>query len=350
MILRDGGPGFSQFAVTNVCNASCRFCNFSLNGINGREKRFVDVGESLSALKNLYRNGIRYIVVTGGEPLLHPCLEEILSGARVLGMTLVLVTNAALLSAHRLSRLIGCGVSSFLISIDAADPELHESHRGLPGVCRKIEQANHIIRQTGLRSTASVTMSRLLNYDALPPFLEQLGFSSVSFSYPVTRLDSSYLSFSDSDLVTYSPLELIEAFERVERLKTRIHVVNPTESIQEMKRLLRGEKQRYACYAGYKYFYLDWNLDLWRCQNWSRPLCPADEFDGSQRVFDGCTRCMLDCYRDSSVMHHIGVSIHNAYQSLAHLKVKSAVTALMRRSNMGSIRALMEDSDWVRHL
>ena len=49
------------------------------------------------------------------------------------------------------------------------------------------------------------------DYDKLPAFLESLGFKSCTFSYPLTSLASSYLSFSDSGLVNYSKDELLRA-------------------------------------------------------------------------------------------------------------------------------------------
>lgn len=76
-------------------------------------------------------------------------------------------------------------------------------------------------------------------------------------------------------------------------------------------------------------------------------MCSIYEFDGSQRVRDGCTRCMIDCYRDSSVMQGIGVSIHDAYQALRSGRPGDAGRALARRSNAGSIRSLLEELPWL---
>ena len=66
------------------------------------------------------------------------------------------------------------GLSSLIISIDAAEAEAHERNRGLPGVCDKVRAANETAREIGLHATASVTMSKLVDYDALPGFLESL--------------------------------------------------------------------------------------------------------------------------------------------------------------------------------
>ncbi|HEX2380285.1 MAG TPA: radical SAM protein [Methyloceanibacter sp.] len=347
LVLEDGGPGFCQFALNNACNARCGFCGFALDKLQRKDWHYVEREGALEAIDILYRRAVRYLVLTGGEPMLHPDILEIVQRASRLGMKVLLVTNAGLLKPHRIRELAAAGLSSFIISIDAADAATHERNRGLPGVCERIREANAVIDELGLHSTASVTMSRLVDYDALPDFLKSLGFKAVTFSYPLTKLDSNFLSFSDSDLVNYSDAELLQAFEQVKALKKRFAVVNPTASIEEMQRYVRGQEQRFPCLGGFQYFYLDWHLDLWRCHNWDRPMCHIKDFDGSQRVRDGCTKCMIDCYRDSSVMQHIGMAAHDAYQSFKRGYLRAGVAALTRKGNLGSIHAALEQLPWL---
>ncbi len=346
-VLEDGGPGFCQFAVTNACNAGCAFCNFAAGSLPREARTFVSRDDALDAVDILYRRGIRYLVITGGEPLLHPGLGAVVEGAAKKGMKAILVTNGALLSPDRARELAAAGLSSFIVSIDAASAEAHERNRALPGVCEKIRRANGALRELGLQSTASVTMSRLVDYDALPGFLRALGFDAVTFSYPLASLESSFLGYSASPVVRFTDEELLAAFERVKRLRKRFPVVNPTPSLEEMQRFIRGETQRFPCLGGFLYFYLDWNLDLWRCHFWDRPMCHVREFDDSRRIRDGCTRCMIDCYRDSSVMHHIGVSAHDAYAALRKGDLRGAVRSALRRGNLGSIRAVVEKLPWL---
>ena len=110
-----------------------------------------------------------------------------------------------------------------------------------------------------------------------------------------------------------------------------MQVLNPSASIEEMKRYIAGGEQKFPCLGGYKYFYLDWNLMMWRCHNWAEPMCHISEFDETKLVRDGCTKCMIDCYRDSSVMHHIGVSVHDSYQAFKQGKVGEGFKALGRK-------------------
>lgn len=347
-VLDKGGPGVCYFAINNACNARCDFCNFSLDKLPKPMWKFVDFDKACEALDVLVRNDIAYLIIFGGEPLLHPDVVAIVREARARGLTVLLISNGAKLRAPLIHELADAGVSNFIISIDAATPQVHEDNRGLPGVCEKIAHANRAIKETGRTSIASVTMSRLVDFDALPGFLRSLGFDCVSFSYPINDLGSSFLAHSDSDLVTFRPEELDALFVRIKAMKKKFRVNNPSASIDDMRRMLRGEQQRFECLGGYRYFHLDWNLDVWRCHYWHEPMCSIWDFDEQQYVRDGCTACMIDCYRDSSVMQHVAVSMHDAWQAAADGRIGDAAKAIVRPSNAISVGALLEEFTSIR--
>ena len=347
LVLKSGGPGFCQFALNNACNANCGFCNFARDSLPRSHWKFADRQGAFDAMDIMHRQGIRYLLFTGGEPTLHPDLVDFVRHGAGLGMKMMLVSNAGLFKSHKIRELHDAGISSFIISIDAASAELHEQNRGLPGVCERIREAIAILEDLGVHPTASVTMSRLVDYVALPDFLTSLGFTAVTFSYPLTHLHSNFLGFSGSHLVDYSEEELLAAFDTVEALKKRFRVVNPTASIEDMKRHLRGQKEKFPCLGGYRYFYLDWDLMLWRCHYWEAPMCSIYEFDDSKLVRDNCTRCMIDCYRDASAMQHIAVSVHDAYQAAKRGRLGESTRALTRSGNLGSIGAVLEELPWI---
>lgn len=348
MVLEDGGPGFCVLSITPICNASCDFCGFSREVYDREVGGHMPLERAFEAIDVLYRQGVRYLVLSGGEPLLHPELLQIINRARLLDMHVMLVTNGGLLSEQRIADLASVGLSGLVVSIDAADEPTHEKNRGLPGVCAKIRAANHQLARMGIASTASVAMSRLVDYEQLPDFLKSLGFKWVTFSYPCRQMNgTSNLAQTDSNLMNFSDDELIAEFEKIKKLKKRIRVLNPARSLEEMQRLVRNEPQRYPCLGGFRYFYVDWNSDLWRCQYWHKPICKVGEFDASKTVRDGCTICMIDCYRDSSLLHHIGVSIHDCWTELRHGRPLGAVKKLATRANRDSMLSVLEDVAWI---
>jgi MoaA/NifB/PqqE/SkfB family radical SAM enzyme len=348
-VLRDGGPGFAQFAVTNACNAACGFCGFSVDKLPRSQYVYVSLEDAKAAIDVFYKNGVRYMVFVGGEPLMHRDIYDMIRHAKSRGMQALICTNGGLFTRDTVDRLIDAGLSSCILSIDAAVAKSHEDNRRLPGVCEKIKEANERFAAKKVQTTASVTISRLVANDLerLPEFLGSLGFTSVTFSYPLRSLGSSYLSFSDNDLVKFEDRELLEAFDAITSIRKKINVVNASASVEEMKRFLLGKKQRFECYGGWKYFYLDWNLQLYRCHFWDKPMCSIWEFDGSQRVRDGCTKCMIDCYRDPSVIHHIGISIADATQELKQLRPIAAAKKLFTKENLESIGAAIEGLKWI---
>ena len=349
-VLAHGGPGYLQFAITNICNADCDFCGFARSKFDPRARRSVTLQEAQDAIDIALRNRIGYLLFVGGEPMVHRDLRAMVRYAAERGIHPMICTNGGLWTEENMRGLVNDGLSSVIMSVDAHDVAKHEQNRGLPDVCRKIQRANEFFQAAGVQTTASITASRLIDdYDKLPPFLETLGFKSCTFSYPLTSLASSYLSFSDSGLVNFSKNELIELFEKVKRMKARsgYAVVNPTESLTEMQRHLRGEKERFGCLGGHKYFYLDWHLNLYRCHYWETPMCNVYDWDDSKLIRDGCTRCMIDCYRDPSVLQFVAISASDAWHNLKRGRFGAAARNVFDSRNLISLKAVWEDRKWI---
>jgi len=262
-------------------------------------------------------------------------------------MSSIIVTNGWLLSGDKIEALAAAGLTSLAISVDAPSPDTHDENRGLKGLSDRIRRANAWCQDRGLPTIASVAMSRLVgDYAALPEFLKDLGFDAVSFSYPLSALRSSYLSYRDSDLVTYSAEEFDAAFAAIKALKKDFPVLNPGASIDDMRRHLRREPERFGCLGGYKFFYLDWHLDMYRCHNWARPMCHITEFDDTPRIHDGSTACMIDCCRDDSVMQHIGVALSDGIAQAANGHWRKALGHWFDRRNLISIGAVIRPHGW----
>ena len=349
-VLDHGGPGYLQFAITNVCNAKCDFCNFAVDRFDPRQRRSVTLKEARDVIDIAVKNHIGYMLFVGGEPLIHRDLRAMVRYCSEAGIRTLICTNGSLWTEQNMRELAGDGLSSVVMSIDAHEVAAHEKNRGLPDVCRKIQRANEVFASLGIQTTASVTASKLIeDYNKLPEFLTTLGFKSCTFSYPLTSLPSSYLSFSDSNLVNYTNDELIGVFEKIKRMKARsgFAVANPAESLDEMQRHLRKEPEKFGCLGGHKYFYLDWNLNLYRCQAWATPMCNIYDFDSSKLIRDGCTRCMIDCYRDPSVLHFVAISASDAYNHLKKGEVIAAARNIFDRRNLTSLKAVWEGRKWI---
>jgi MoaA/NifB/PqqE/SkfB family radical SAM enzyme len=349
-VLDHGGPGYLQFAITNICNAKCDFCGFAVDKFNPRQRHSVTLEEARNVIDIAVKNHIGYLLFVGGEPLVHKDLRDMVRYAAERGIRPMICSNGSLWTDQNMRGLAADGLSSVIMSIDAHDVARHEKNRGLPDVCQNIKHANEVFASLGVQTTASVTASRLIDdYEKLPDFLQSLGFGSCTFSYPLTHLASSYLSFSESSLVSFQRDELIEVFERIKRMKKRsgYPVANPSESMTEMQRHLRGQRERFGCLGGHKYFYLDWNLNLYRCHAWDKPMCHIYEFDRSKLIRDGCTKCMIDCYRDPSVLQFVAVNASDAWHNVKKGRLFAAAGNVFDSRNVTSLRAIWENRHWI---
>ncbi|HTV57221.1 MAG TPA: radical SAM protein [Terriglobia bacterium] len=111
-------PVLAHVVVTRRCNLSCTYCSefddFS---------KPVPTAEMLHRIDLLAALGTTVITLTGGEPLLHPEIEEIIRRIRYHGIIAISVTNGYLLTPDRIQRLNRAGLDHLQISVDNVRPD-----------------------------------------------------------------------------------------------------------------------------------------------------------------------------------------------------------------------------------
>jgi MoaA/NifB/PqqE/SkfB family radical SAM enzyme len=343
-------PAICDVSVTNVCNAACDFCGFARDKMLIGAARYLNAEAFSRALPILHRRGIRYMTLQGGEPLVHPDVVRLVSQTVTAGISCAIITNGWFLPRY-ITSLVAAGLRQLIVSIDSAGLAEHERNRGLEGLERRLAEGIARARACGLPVKASVTVSRLVRYDELPDTLRRLGFDDVAFSYPRREpLGSTSLVYGESDLVDLDRDELLAALDAIGRLRKRFPVFNPRASLAEVARYVRGERQAVPCIGGYKYFYLDWNLDIWRCEAWNEPLGSVFDLDSIPDQREPCKACIMACYRNASMLMHAAVAATDATRALAAGDIGAAVASVFRRSVAQSLWALIEEAPKMRRL
>jgi MoaA/NifB/PqqE/SkfB family radical SAM enzyme len=111
-------PILAQIIPTRRCNLSCTYCNEF-----DRVSAPVPLDEMRRRVDRLAMLGTGIITLSGGEPLLHPDAEAIISHIRAHGAIATLITNGYLLTPARIERLNDAGLDSLQISIDNVLPD-----------------------------------------------------------------------------------------------------------------------------------------------------------------------------------------------------------------------------------
>ena len=76
-------------------------------------------------------------------------------------------------------------------------------------------------------------------------------------------------------------------------------------------------------------------------------MCKVQEWDDSKLIRDGCTRCMIDCYRDPSVLQYVAISASDAWNNLKKGNLAGAAKNIFDSRNLTSIKAVWEDRKWI---
>jgi MoaA/NifB/PqqE/SkfB family radical SAM enzyme len=116
------------------CNLACTYCN-EFDHVSSP----VPTSEMLHRIDLLAAMGTSIVCISGGEPLLHPDLDDIIVRIRRHGMLASMITNGYLLVPNRIARLNRAGLEHMQISIDNVTPD-DVSKKSLKVLDRKLEQ------------------------------------------------------------------------------------------------------------------------------------------------------------------------------------------------------------------
>ena len=138
----DGAIAIWNF--TNRCNLACHHC-YSYADPNSED--FLSTDFILGSIPELKKAGIRFVIFSGGEPLIRRDIFEIAHAMREQGIVTYLSTNGLYVSEKNVDRIIDT-FNYIGISIDGIE-EIHDRFRGLQGAYRKSLDAIALIQKHG---------------------------------------------------------------------------------------------------------------------------------------------------------------------------------------------------------
>jgi pyruvate-formate lyase-activating enzyme len=138
------------------CNQNCHFC------WEGRDWPEPDDGLIMTWLDELAGSGAKSITFCGGEPTLHKRLPELVERAhKTHGMTVRLHTNAVRFRDAGYTRaLVDAGLSSLLVSLHSADPEVSDSMTRARGTWQRTVEGLHALLEARMSVAINCVVER----------------------------------------------------------------------------------------------------------------------------------------------------------------------------------------------
>ncbi len=141
--------------VVRHCNHFCGFCS-------NPSTPFVHTFETMRVLvDDLARRNYFGVILTGGEPTLHPELPRIAAYARDKGLHVRMITNGSRLAEPDFARALAeAGVELVHVSVYSVRPEVEEGLRGVPGTLARAFSALEAAHAAGIELNVNCVINR----------------------------------------------------------------------------------------------------------------------------------------------------------------------------------------------
>lgn len=273
-------PILAHIVPIRRCNLSCSYCN-EYDGFS----KPVPTAEMLRRIELLAALGTATVTISGGEPLLHPALDEMIRRIRALGMLAQLITNGYLLTPERIERLNQAGLDHLQISVDNVMPD-ETSKKSLKVLDKKLLWlAEYAEFDVNINSVLGSSIRSPEDAVAIGRRAMELGFGS-----------TVGLIHDGSGQVRPLNERQQAAFERIATLPKAFHTTALYNRFHN--RLAQGLPNQWQCRAGSRYLYIcEHGLVHYCSQQRGHPGIPLERYssDHLEREYHTVKRCAPYC-------------------------------------------------------
>lgn len=186
----DLSPFTLAWEVTRACALACLHCRAEAQP--KRDPNELTTDEALNVIDQIRELGDPILVFTGGDPLMHRDVFDLLAYAIAKGLRTSLTPSAtALVTPKNLTRVREAGVRRVAVSLDGPTAEVHDRFRGFSGAFARTLEIMRDVRGADLALQINTTVSRynLPVLERMPEIVERVGAVqwSVFFLVPTGR-------------------------------------------------------------------------------------------------------------------------------------------------------------------
>ena len=229
-------PVLAHIIPMRRCNLACGYCNEYDHSSN--PVPFEEMERRLDKLADL---GTSIVTISGGEPMMHPQLDDIIRHIRRRGMIAGLISNGYYMTPQRIQRLNDAGLEYLQISIDNVEPD-EVSQKSLSRLEKKLRYlAEHADFHVNINSVIGGGIKHPEDALTVGRRAKELGFSTT-------------VGVIHDGVGSLKPLSELEqrVFEETKKLGKETY----TRLDGFQRKLARGEPNDWRCRAGARYLYI----------------------------------------------------------------------------------------------
>jgi len=282
-------PFLAHIIPMRRCNLACTYCNefddtsspVPLEGLKKRLDFLADMGTSI-------------ITISGGEPLMHPELDDVIWHIRKRGMIAGLITNGFFLNKERIERLNEAGLEHLQISIDNVMPD-EVSKKSLKSLDGRLEMLSEwAVFQVNINSVLGSGVKNSEDALTIAHRALELGFTSTV----------GIIHDHDGQLKPLVQRDQ-EIFEEIMTLGKRSF----SRFNEFQHNVAKGREHDWKCRAGSRYLYIcEEGLVHWCSQQRGYPGVPLEKYTAEMRrreflTHKGCApMCTVSCVQQVGIL------------------------------------------------
>src|SRR5213595_1069185 len=297
-------PLLAHIIPIRRCNLACEYCNefddFS---------KPVPTETMFQRVDKLAELGTSVITISGGEPLMHPELDEIIAHIRRRRMMAGMITNGYLLTADRIQRLNRAGLEHIQISIDNVMPD-DVSKKSLKVLDKKLQLlAEHADFHVNINSVVGGGVRNPQDALLIGKRAIELGFSSTVGI--IHDGEGQLQPLGEEERRVYHEMKSLEkrSFTRVNSFQDNIAL---------------GRPNQWRCRAGARYLYIcEDGLVHYCSQQRGYPAIPLREYTLADIRREYLTEkscaphCTVSCVHQVSIFYSWRAPQHPATAAVA---------------------------------
>jgi len=171
--------------VTLKCPLRCAHCY--VNAGERESEGVLSTEEAYAVIDQIRELGSPVVILSGGEPLMRDDIFAIARYGTEKGLKMAMGTSGVMIDGDVARALKEAGIRRVAISIDSADPAVHDRFRGLPGAWeRAVEGIRHCVRAgIGVQINTTVLSPEIQAIDDVVALGTGLGVTDYQLFFPV---------------------------------------------------------------------------------------------------------------------------------------------------------------------
>ncbi len=308
---RPDRPLWATVNVTGVCNLKCEYCFFQ-----PRKYEHMSISNYKKVVKILKEQELFFLTISGGEPFLHPQINEILKHAHDEFEYATVLSNGTTITKDNIACMKQIitqkGYFPIQVSLDAIDPDVNDKTRGMAD---KVQKNLELLRDTGVSLTIAIVVSSqnieqvvdtIINSKHLTKHFHLMPFKAV----PYLKHGDKYLHSEISDMK-----KVWETLENI-RDKHNLQIRLPSDECKSDKYSATGA----PCVAGFTQIVIDPNLDVRACSRCTHAIVGNLQKESMENIWHG--EKLAHIYKSKVPYCHIHSEWDNAVKDPSFLQGK----------------------------